>query len=500
MCHRVRRRFCAPGSVGRLGHLLRPAADGRAGPAAVQAGPARDGGARSARSRRRASWPSGRRSEARARDRGVRAEDRARRAPRSTGRWTRCAAPPLAERAEILARTRAEAEAEIAAASAKLAGGGRRRAPQARGGRRGARRRRRRTHPGPQGILSPAFPDACCDSPPMRSDCRHSQPRPRRRRGVAPAAWRIVAAVGVRPRSCAGRAVAARATPAARDRRRTRAATHAEARSTARAACCGPIAQARQLRHPGRRARLLPEDARLPRIWRRAATQIRQDLVTAAEMRETATAQLAEIERKLQALPAELEALKARGAEDVARRAGAHRAGRGGRARAAARADAARDRHAAAHRAPRADRARRASSPSTVAEERIKRIDHAGRSAAPRRSLRGAVEGGAMTSRAAGTRYARALFDVALKEGGHPAGRAASSPRSRSSSPGNDALARVLSNPAIPGGPQARASSNSCSRRPAPISPVVVKLLAAPGRARSARAAAGPRRAPTASG
>ena len=47
------------------------------------------------------------------------------------------------------------------------------------------------------------------------------------------------------------------------------------------------------------------------------ATQIRQDLVTAAETRATATAQLAEIERKLQALPAELEALKAQGAEDV---------------------------------------------------------------------------------------------------------------------------------------------------------------------------------------
>jgi F-type H+-transporting ATPase subunit b len=48
----------------------------------------------------------------------------------------------------------------------------------------------------------------------------------------------------------------------------------------------------------------------------RAAT-IRQDLVTAAEMRATATAQLAEIERKLQTLPAELDALKAQGAEDV---------------------------------------------------------------------------------------------------------------------------------------------------------------------------------------
>ena len=38
-------------------------------------------------------------------------------------------------------------------------------------------------------------------------------------------------------------------------------------------------------------------------ISRRAATQIRQDLVTAAEMRAAATAQLAEIERKLEALP-----------------------------------------------------------------------------------------------------------------------------------------------------------------------------------------------------
>jgi F-type H+-transporting ATPase subunit b len=47
------------------------------------------------------------------------------------------------------------------------------------------------------------------------------------------------------------------------------------------------------------------------------ATQIRQDLVTAAETRAAATAHLAEIERKLQALPAELEALKAQGAEDV---------------------------------------------------------------------------------------------------------------------------------------------------------------------------------------
>jgi F-type H+-transporting ATPase subunit b len=46
-------------------------------------------------------------------------------------------------------------------------------------------------------------------------------------------------------------------------------------------------------------------------------SQIRQDLVTAAEMRATATAQLAEIDRRLKSLPAELEALRVRGAEDV---------------------------------------------------------------------------------------------------------------------------------------------------------------------------------------
>lgn len=47
------------------------------------------------------------------------------------------------------------------------------------------------------------------------------------------------------------------------------------------------------------------------------SAQIRQDLVTAAEMRSTATAQLAEIENKLKALPGELDALKRQGAQDV---------------------------------------------------------------------------------------------------------------------------------------------------------------------------------------
>ena len=47
-------------------------------------------------------------------------------------------------------------------------------------------------------------------------------------------------------------------------------------------------------------------------------TKVREDLVAAASMRETASRQLAGIEAKLKALPAELEALKVRGAEEIA--------------------------------------------------------------------------------------------------------------------------------------------------------------------------------------
>ena len=46
--------------------------------------------------------------------------------------------------------------------------------------------------------------------------------------------------------------------------------------------------------------------------------KVREDLMTAAETRSTAVAQLAAIDAKLAALPAELEALKKRGAEDLA--------------------------------------------------------------------------------------------------------------------------------------------------------------------------------------
>lgn len=47
------------------------------------------------------------------------------------------------------------------------------------------------------------------------------------------------------------------------------------------------------------------------------STQIRQDLVTADELRSTAAAQLADIDRQLQALPAELEKLRVQGEQDV---------------------------------------------------------------------------------------------------------------------------------------------------------------------------------------
>jgi F-type H+-transporting ATPase subunit b len=46
--------------------------------------------------------------------------------------------------------------------------------------------------------------------------------------------------------------------------------------------------------------------------------KVREDLVTAKQTRETAVRQLADIDAKLAALPAELEALKVRGAEDLA--------------------------------------------------------------------------------------------------------------------------------------------------------------------------------------
>lgn len=47
-------------------------------------------------------------------------------------------------------------------------------------------------------------------------------------------------------------------------------------------------------------------------------TKVREDLVAAATLRDTASRQLAEIDAKLAALPAEIAALRARGAEEIA--------------------------------------------------------------------------------------------------------------------------------------------------------------------------------------
>lgn len=48
------------------------------------------------------------------------------------------------------------------------------------------------------------------------------------------------------------------------------------------------------------------------------STQIRKDLVEAAELSRTANEQLADVDRRMKALPGELEALKKRGAEEIA--------------------------------------------------------------------------------------------------------------------------------------------------------------------------------------
>jgi F-type H+-transporting ATPase subunit b len=48
------------------------------------------------------------------------------------------------------------------------------------------------------------------------------------------------------------------------------------------------------------------------------SARIRGDLLAAAKMKESASTQIAELERKMAALPGELEALKARGQEEIA--------------------------------------------------------------------------------------------------------------------------------------------------------------------------------------
>ena len=145
-----------------------------------------------------------------------------------------------------------------------------------------------------------------------------------------------------------------------RPRRIRPAAEHAEAAHGSEHAVRDMIAQAVQFRHPRRRARLLPEgaDRRLSgRARARRSARIWSRPPRCARRRPRSSPRSS---TKLEALPAELDALQAQGAEDVA-------AEQARIAQAAAvererlhRADPPRDRHAAADGAARADRARRA--------------------------------------------------------------------------------------------------------------------------------------------
>jgi F-type H+-transporting ATPase subunit delta len=80
-----------------------------------------------------------------------------------------------------------------------------------------------------------------------------------------------------------------------------------------------------------------------------------------------------------------------------------------------------------------------------------------------------------MTSRASAIRYARALFDVARREGDvQQAGRELSGFARLVA--GNDMLARTLANPAVPA-PRKRAVVEQLLARVGALSPVVTKLL-----------------------
>jgi len=80
-----------------------------------------------------------------------------------------------------------------------------------------------------------------------------------------------------------------------------------------------------------------------------------------------------------------------------------------------------------------------------------------------------------MTSRAAGTRYARALFDVARKEGDvQQAGQDLAGFAQFVS--GHDSLQKIFANPAIPA-PKKRAVVEQLIARAAAMSPIVRKLL-----------------------
>lgn len=80
-----------------------------------------------------------------------------------------------------------------------------------------------------------------------------------------------------------------------------------------------------------------------------------------------------------------------------------------------------------------------------------------------------------MTSRSAGTRYARALFDVASKEGDlQQAGRDLASFNELVAN--HEALAKIFANPAIPA-PKKKAVVEQLIAHGGAISPIVAKLL-----------------------
>ncbi len=143
--------------------------------------------------------------------------------------------------------------------------------------------------------------------------------------------------------------------------------------------------------------------------------QIRTDLVQAAEMKQSAAAQIEEIDRKMKALPAELEALRAQGAQEIAAEEE--------RIRAAA----------AAERDRLLEQARRdidlqvKIAERELVEPRRRRSPSASRPSASRRTspttIRSAWSIGTWSScreahdeQDCGHRYARALLDVAVKE------------------------------------------------------------------------------------
>ena len=301
-CIVLRRCRCSRILVGPLGHFLRAAADGPAEPAAVQTGAGGDGGSASARSRRRVSWRSDRPPRRGSRRLSSRRR-RPRRAPSSTGRWTRCAGRRWTSAPRSCPHSRRSRSRD------------RRRVGQARRRRRGsasssgrgcrcARRRRSRTHPWPQGILTP-FPDLSIRYDIPKPTGPDTAPRDERRRVAVASSW---------PRRFRSPRAPQHETSRGGSDRASKEPAHEQT-------LLQTVAKLANFAHPRRRARVLPARRRLLRTSPPRALAIRQDLVTAAEMRTTATGQLAEIDRKLKS--ATRRARRAQAAGCAGRRGGA---------------------------------------------------------------------------------------------------------------------------------------------------------------------------------